>query len=278
MRIKLLAFLSLLPIFAIFIAFLILPLGWILINAFYVEELEAYSLENFTRIFSSQFYTQSIWQSLSVSFYSSVIGLIIATMTSYSIYVLKPSKLSSFLLSLNTMLSNFAGIPLAFACIIIFGNNGVINVLLKNMGIEPFFSIYSNIGINLVYIYFQIPLGVLLLFPAFKALEESHKNASKMLGASNIIYWIKIACPLLAPALLGVFVILFANALGAYASIYALNSNFNILPIRITSLVAGDISLDPYLASALSLVLMLIMLGITLIANFINKKYNFKAL
>jgi ABC-type sugar transport system permease subunit len=47
----------------------------------------------------------------------------------------------------------------------------------------------------------------------------------------------------LTPALLGTFVILLANALGAYATVYALTTgNFNVLPIRIAGLVSGDIS------------------------------------
>lgn len=100
-----------------------------------------------------------------------------------------------------------------------------------------------------------------------------------MLGGGNFLYWLKIALPLLAPALFGVFVILFANAFGAYATIYALSSgNFNVAPVRIAALIAGDINLDPYMASALSIIITIIMLAITFIANFLSKKYNFKVL
>ncbi len=35
------------------------------------------------------------------------------------------------------MISNFSGVPLASAFIIVLGSNGVVNVLLKNLGIEP---------------------------------------------------------------------------------------------------------------------------------------------
>ena len=39
---------------------------------------------------------------------------------------------------------------------------------------------------------------------------------------------------------MGTFVILLANALGAYATVYALTTgNFNVIPIRISALVAG---------------------------------------
>ncbi|CAM4002983.1 Putative Polyamine ABC transporter, permease protein [Campylobacter hepaticus] len=70
---------------------------------------------------------------------------------------------------------------------------------------------------------------------------------------------------------------MFANAFGAYATIYALSSgNFNIVPIRIAALIAGDINLDPYKASALSIIIIIIMIILTFIVNFLSKKYNFK--
>lgn len=76
---------------------------------------------------------------------------------------------------------------------------------------------------------------------------------------------VKIALPLLTPVLFGVFVILFVNAFGAYTTIYALSSgNFNVTPVRITALIAGDINLDPYMASALSIIITIIMLVVTL--------------
>ena len=108
-------------------------------------------------------------------------------------------------------------------------------------------------------------------------LENSQANACKMLGGSSLLYFVKIALPLLAPALLGVFVILFANALGAYATIYALSSgNYNVAPVRIGALIAGDITLNPYLASALSLILVVLMLFVVAISNLLSKRYNFK--
>lgn len=274
---RFLALLSLVPFFVVFFFFMILPLFYIFVDAFWVELDEKWGFGNFTRILESKFYMQSITQSLQISFISSLLGLIIGLFASYSLYALRITKFSKAILSFNTMISNFAGVPLAFAFIIVLGSNGVFNVLLKNMGIEPFFSVYESLGVNIVYVYFQIPLAILLLFPAFKSLDLTHKQASSLLGASVYSYSFKIALPILAPAIISVFVVLFANALGAYATIYALSAgNFNLIPIRIAALIAGDINLDPYLASALSIFLVAIMAVVTLIGNFLSKKYDYK--
>lgn len=82
-----------------------------------------------------------------------------------------------------------------------------------------------------------------------------------------------IGIPVLTPALLGTFIILLANALGAYATVYALTTgNFNILPIRIASLVSGDIFLDPYMASALAMILVGLMSLITLVHQWLLRR------
>lgn len=86
---------------------------------------------------------------------------------------------------------------------------------------------------------------------------------------------VKIALPLLAPVLFGVFVILFVNAFGAYTTIYALSSgNFNVTPVRITALIAGHINLDPYMANHYNYY----HACCYFIANFFSKKYHFKVL
>lgn len=51
----------------------------------------------------------------------------------------------------------------------------------------------------LLYIYFQIPLGILLLYPAFDALKPEWEDAAKTMGASKLSYWRNVAIPVLAP-------------------------------------------------------------------------------
>lgn len=277
MREKIVMFLCMIPFFILFVAFQIAPLVWIVINSFKIEDEEGFTLENYEYILHSKFYAQSFELSLQISLTSSIIALIIALIGSYSLHKLSPSKLTSLILSFNTMTSNFAGVPLAFAFIILLGANGVFNILLKNMGIDTTINLYSVFGVNLTYIYFQIPLAILLLYPALNSLDENQQSASELLGAFKKDYWLKVALPTLTPALIGVFVILVANALGAYATIYALTSgNFNVLPIRIASLISGDISLDSYMASAVSVLMMILMVFIAVIANLISRKYDYK--
>ncbi|MEX9843432.1 ABC transporter permease [Providencia rettgeri] len=264
------AALLLLPFFVLFSLFQIAPMIWVLINSFIHEE--AWSLGNYLEVFNNDFYLQAFENTLWLSIICSVIGLFISSITAFSIYKMQ-GKIRRIMISFTTMASNFSGVPLAFAFIIILGFNGAITLQLKSWGIIEDFNIYSASGLMLLYVYFQIPLGVLLLYPAFDALKPEWEDAAKTMGASKLTYWLKVAIPVLSPALLGTFIILIANAMGAYASTYALTSgNYNLVTIRIASLVSGDLFLEPNMAAALSMLLIAILAFITAIHHWLIKR------
>ncbi|WP_095597936.1 ABC transporter permease subunit [Pseudomonas sp. PIC25] len=270
LRGKWLAALCLLPFAVFFFVFQVAPLLWVAIHS--LNTADGWGLGNFQKIFASKFYLQAIKHSLQISFWSSLFGILIAILGSYSLRQVD-SKLRDFVMAFSNMTSNFAGVPLAFAFIILLGFNGALTLLLKKLGVIEDFNLYSKTGLIVLYTYFQIPLGVLLLYPAFDALREDWRESAALLGAGTWQFWRHIGLPVLTPALLGTFVILLANALGAYATVYYLTTgNFNVLPIRIAGLVAGDISLDPNLASALAMVLVGLMALITVVHQLLLKR------
>ena len=268
---KWLALLCLLPFAVFFIVFQIAPLVWVLIHSVQSQD-SGWGLANFSKIVSSKFYRQAIQHSLEISFWSSVFGIVIAVLGTYSLRKVD-SRLRNFVNAFANMTSNFSGVPLAFAFIILLGFNGSITIMLKQAGIIEDFNLYSKTGLIILYTYFQIPLGVLLLYPAFDSLREDWRESASLLGANSWQFWRFIGLPVLTPALLGTFVILLANALGAYATVYALTTgNFNVLPIRIAALVSGDISRDPNMASALAVILVGLMTLVTLVHQWLLKR------
>lgn len=275
MKGKSIAFMVCIPFLILYILFQIAPLVWVIINGFQLED-GGWGLENFEEILSSKFYLQAVQFSLEISLWSSALGMIVAFVGSYSLSALRPSKLGDFILSFNSMTSNFSGIPLAFAFIILLGTNGAVNILLRQNGFD-IIDIYGKTGIIIIYTYFQIPLAVLLLYPAFDVLKKEWQEAAELLGASVLTYWRKVAIPVLMPALFGTAVILFANAIGAYSTVYALSSgNFNIVPIRIGALISGDLFLNPYMASALAFLLVVLMLLVTLVHRVVLRRYSYQ--
>ncbi|NVC94510.1 ABC transporter permease [Vibrio natriegens] len=260
------------PFALFFYLFQLAPIVWVLINSFIYDE--EFAFDNYLEVFDSTFMMQAFGNSLWLSFWSSIAGLLVATVLVSSLRRVD-SKIRDGVIAFTNMSSNFAGVPLAFAFIIILGTNGAVTLLLKQYGLLGDFDLYGKWGLMAIYIYFQIPLAVLLLYPAFDALSDDWQAAAALLGAKTAQYWMKIALPVLSPALLGTLIILIANAIGAYASVYALTSgNYNLITIRIASLVSGDLFLEPNLAAAISVILMAMLAFITVINQWlITKSY-----
>lgn len=265
------------PAILILILFILLILGFefvplftVISSSFQDDSGKGFTLTQYANAFKNPFYAQSIKNSVLISLESSIVGIIIATIGANSITKFS-TRVREKIITMSNMTSNFSGVPLAFAFIIILGNNGVFTLILKNLGINlaGSFNLYSVSGLQLVYIYFQIPLGILLMYPAFDAIKEEWKEAASMLGASSFQFWRNIGISVLLPSIVGTFNIMFANAMGAYATALALtNGSINLMPLRIGALVSGDIFMNPMQASALAVILGIILT----IVNIINVK------
>lgn len=263
MRLK--NFMVLVPFILIFAAVLLIPFIMMVISSFFQDGTGTFSFYNFHLIFSQRFYSVAITNSINLSLFSSIIGSILGLFVTYAITKLTQNTQNRLLLILNAT-SNFAGVPLAFAFVILLGNSGFITLMLKYVHVQ--FNLYTWVGLVLVYVYFQLPLAIMLFYPVFNGIDQRWREAAYLLGASSFRYWVKIVIPYLIPSFFGTLTILFANAMGAYATAYALTGgSFNLLSTRIGALTSGDINTMPNLGSAMALVLALTMI----IALFINQ-------
>lgn len=255
--------LALLPFIILVGLFEITPIISIIIQSFTLGSgTFEFSIANYTKIFTTKLYQSAIINSLIISISSSLIGLLVAFFGAKIAYE-KGGRVKKIFMSILNMISNFSGVPLAFAYIIMLGNTGVLTLMGQKFGIEFLaeFPLYSVIGLMLTYIYFQIPLSILLLIPAFESIREEWKDAVSLLGGTSRDFWFKVGVPVLMPSLLSTFSTLFANAISAYATAYALvMNNISILPIRISEQYVGDVVQNPHLGGALAVVLMALMI------------------
>nr|WP_263312803.1 ABC transporter permease subunit [Mammaliicoccus sp. Marseille-Q6498] len=259
---------AIIVLFVCLFAFLIYPFLMMLISSFQTNTQDAFTLNNYQEVFTKPMYLTAFMNSIVISFISSILALAVTMIATYAIKE-KSKKIQDNILVMANLTSNFAGIPLAFAFIILLGNTGLFILLDKSLGLNILdgFNLYSWSGLILIYIYFQLPLGIMLLNPIFDGLDKNWREAATILGASDFQYWKRIAIPYITPSVLGVFTIMFANAMGAYASAYALTgSTYNMLAIRIGATVSGDIFARPEIAASLSIILSII-LFVNLVVN-----------
>jgi putative spermidine/putrescine transport system permease protein len=159
--------------------------------------------------------------------------------------------------------ANFAGVPLALALVLLFGAQGVISSGLARAGLALPFDLQGLSGLLVAYLAFQLPLATLMLLPAVALLDPGLPEAAATLGATPGRYWRRVGLPLLAPSLIEVGSLLFANAAAAYATPFALSGTAaNVLAVRIASLVSGDIFAQPELAALLALGLFVLLAAV----------------
>ena len=237
-----------LPLGLIVILFECVPLFGMITKSFGGDG--GFSLRYFMEIFEKPVYRTAIQNSLWVTFASTFVGLLIDFFLAMALSRSK-GRGKAWYLSLLNLTSSFSGLPLAIAFITVLGTSGVFVLIARAIGFAPLseYNLYSMGGMFIVYVYFQVPMGTLLLLPTFDKVRRSRR------------FWLQVGIPVMMPGILGTFNMLFSNAVAAYATPYLLiNNSISLLPIKIVDMFVGDVRQRPELGSALSIVLLAIVL------------------
>ncbi|ANT53472.1 ABC transporter permease [Mesorhizobium amorphae] len=244
------------PFFIFAIMFLILPTLYLMLGAFQNDAGE-FTFENIVALGQPSI-VAAYWISIKVSLASALIGAFAGL--AIAIAIVRgglPNWIRSATLTFSGVASNFAGVPLAFAFLATLGRLGLATVILNTVfGLNIYahgFNILSFWGLTLTYVYFQIPLMVVIITPAIDGLKKEWGEAAATLGATTAQYWRMVVIPVIWPSFLGTVILLFANAFGAIATAYALTgSSLNIVPILLYAQIRGDVLHNPHLGYAIA--------------------------
>ncbi|ALP61234.1 MULTISPECIES: ABC transporter permease [Paraburkholderia] len=251
-----------LPFFIFALLFLILPTGFLMVGAFQDAQ-GHFTLANMRELFQEGV-MDAYWISFKVSAASAIGGAVLGSLLAWAaVHGKLPGWIRPTLLTFSGVASNFAGVPLAFAFICTLGRVGLVTVLLKKYAdinlYSTGFSILSFWGLTITYLYFQIPLMVLIITPALDGLRREWREACDCLGGTAYQYWRHVALPVLWPSVLGATLLLFANSFGAVATAYALTgSSLNIVTILLYAQIRGDVLHNQNLGYALALGMILV--------------------
>jgi putative spermidine/putrescine transport system permease protein len=256
-----------LPFFAYIGAFLFLPAASVMVGAFQDKAGNA-SISNIRTLFHHP-YIDAYWNSIQLSFVTAGLGALIGVMIAYAaVRDGTPRVVRGTITTFSGVAANFGGVPLAFAFIATLGPLGVVTNWFKSAGYDLYghgFAVYSMRGIELTYMYFQLPLMILVIAPALDGLKREWREAASNLGAPGWKYWRYVGIPVLLPSFLGAFILLFGNSFAAYATAYSLNNGINLVPILIGDYYTGNVLNDPHLAQALAFGMFVVLVGMMLL-------------
>jgi putative spermidine/putrescine transport system permease protein len=224
------------PFFAYVGVFLLWPTGIVVVDALKNPN-GAWAFSNISELGNSQIRGYFIG-SLKLCLISSVTGAVLGAILAYAVASGDPDgTVRRLYIAVSGVLAQFGGVTLAFAFLVTIGPVGLLFHA----------SWYFDFpwGIGLIYTYFQIPLMVLVFLPAIDGLKVQWREASENLGASAWQYWRHVGAPLLAPAFLGGTLLLFANALSAFATIQAWENQIAyIVPQQISTALSSEVGLS----------------------------------
>jgi len=271
-----LSWLGVAPFFVYVGLFLLLPTVIVVVGSMTAPG-GGFSLTNFAGI-NKPYMVKAFSLSLSVSAVSAVAGALFGAVLAYAVVTGNPrGLLRRSIMSASGVLAQFGGVALAFAFIATISTVGFVTVFLKDHGIDIYANgvwLYDAPGITLIYVYFQIPLMVLVFLPALDGIRPQWREATESLGGSTWHYWRYVAGPLLAPAFLGCTLLLFANAFSAYATIAALLTNGGVyVPLQIQALLTSETEQSqPGLAQALAVAMILIVVIVMTLYTLLQRR------
>ena len=239
------ALLGLLPFAAYLLVFLGGPLYFVISGALSDPQGRP-TLANVAAALTEPQYRSAFAGSLLISAVTAVVGAVFGAFLAQAVLTSRPgSPLRRVVSTASGVLAYFGGVPLAFAFVAALGQTGLATLWLRAVGIDLYaagFRIDSLTGLALTYVYFQVPLMVILATPALEGLLPQWREAAENLGASAWQYWRHVALPVLAPSLAGATLVLFGNAFAAYATALALTSGFiPLVPTAIASTLSGNV-------------------------------------
>ena len=274
LSLKFFAAIPLLPLFIYMGVFFFFPLSAVFRESFR-DNLGHWSLVNFTAIVQNP-YRLAFINSIKLGVISALTAALPGAVFAYIIETRGSEKLKRLVSSLAGVIANTGGVPLAFMFIATFGAEGSTTLVLKRLGWDLYsgnFTLFSFTGIVITYLYFQIPLMVIVFSPAVHGLRKEWREASQSLGATTLQFWRKIGLPLLFPSFTASFLLLFASGFAAYATARAMTvGNVALVPLQIGNLVDGNVQINQMNVGKSLAVGMIVISALAMIPYFVIQR------
>jgi len=251
------------------VVLVVLPVGFLMWGSLNGES--GLSVENFREALTGRLYVQALENSLILGAWTGLFSIVIGVPLAWA--VARTNVPGKPLIRATATLAYLSPPFLtAIAFVNLFGPNaGLINKLLRDVLDLPWltFNIFTMRGLVLVTVLHTFPFVYLLAVSALQSVDASYEEAAQILGAGKWRTAFSITAPLVAPAILSGTLIAFVNAIALFGSqaIIGLPGRVVTLPTRIYALF--DYPPEYGLASALSLVFVLI----TVVALFLQRSY-----
>jgi len=254
--------------------FIVYPFYTILTKSVFSNKEEGLTLYNFIRFFTKPYYYQTLLRSLVVCgvtvLTTTLIGVPVAyVMTRYNI---AGKQLLHILIIMSLMSPPFIG---AYSWIILMGRNGLVAKLFKMLGMTAP-TIYGREGIIFVFTLHLFPYIYLYTSGAMNSIDVSLEEAAENLGMSKLKRIWTITLPVILPSILAGCVMVFMTALADFGTPMLLGEGYVVLPVLVYNEYMSESAVNPYMASALSVIIVSCSLLVLTFQKLVIDKRNYQ--
>jgi len=223
-------------------------------------------------------YRTALLGSLRLAGVCAVLGAVFGVLLAAAVVRSGSPLLRRLTLTASGVLANFGGVPLAFAFIATIGNAGEVTTLVErwfgfSITDDGGFSLYSFTGLTIVYLYFLIPLMVIVVVPALDGLRPQWSEAAANLGARRWQYWRHVGGPVLAPPVLGGALLLFCGALSAFATAQAMvGGTVPLVTLQIANVLSGNVLIGQEGVGAALALDMIVAVGLVMVVYWLVQR------
>ena len=255
-----------LVILALFLLFVVYPLGLILCKSIIAPDGSGLSLEYFGKFFSRKYYWSTLVNSFKVTIVSTAVSAAIGLPMAYVLKSvrIRGSRFLNILIVISYLSPPFIG---AYAWIQLLGRNGFITRILNQLFHVQLPGIYGFAGIVLVFSLQSFPLIYMYISGALKNLDNSLNEAAESLGCTAVERVVYIILPLVMPTLLASALLVFMRVFSDFGTPMLIGEGYKTFPVLVYSQFMGEVNTDDHFAAALCV----IVIGITLLLFFIQR-------
>ena len=235
--------------------FIIIPLAMVIYFAF-TNESHSFTLQN---IMDMGEYTKVFIESIKLAAVSTLICLLIGYPFAKAILRLKvKNQMIVMLLLMLPLWINF--LLRTYAWMTLLENTGLINRFLSLFGIGPFQMINTRGAVVLGMVYNFLPYMIIPIYNVMTKIDRHVIEAAQDLGAGSLNINIRIIFPLSVPGIVSGITMVFVPAVSTFIISTMLGGSSNMLIGDLIELQFLGGSYNPYLGSAMSLVLMVLII------------------
>ncbi|SCS22064.1 putative ABC transporter permease [Staphylococcus cohnii subsp. cohnii] len=250
-----------------FIAFLILPIVFLLGRSFFLDG--ALTLYHYKDILTNPEITNALFNILKVSSTAAMVTTILAFFMSYTLHMTRASTWTHSYIKNMTLLPMFVPtITYGFILMYLFGNEGILSNILSELP----FTIYGKNGLFIGYIIYTLPAAYLIISNAFNYIDHRFYYISSLMKDGKMRrFYHTLLRPLFIP-IGNAFILSFILSFTDFGIPASIGADYNVISITLYQMILG--SIPKFAEGAVIAMLMLIPAIIGFIFLTIIEKWN----